>query len=106
MKRKMMMSNLNKKKMINFEIVTMTNENEMMIKKKISIENNDFQMFKIFDVKNSIKRISAKLVINDITSFLNIFENLLFNFEKILKMKKRNDDKIDMYISFLCSTFI
>ena len=42
-------------------------------------------MFEIFDVKNSIERTSAKLVINDITTFLNIFENLLSDFKKFLK---------------------
>ena len=81
-----MMSNLNKKKkLISFEIVTMTSKKEMMKKKKTSIENDDFQMFEIFDVKNSIERILTKLIINDTTMFLNIFENLSSDFEKFLK---------------------
>ena len=71
-----------KKKLINFKIVTTTNEKEMMIKKKISVENDDFQMSEIFDVKNLIERASAKLVIDNTTTFLNIFENSSFNFEK------------------------
>ena len=44
-----------KKKIINFEIVTTTNESKMMMKKEILIENKDFYIFEIFDVKNSIK---------------------------------------------------
>ena len=42
-------------------------------------------MSKIFDVKNSTERISAKLVIDDITTFLNIFENSSSDFKKFLK---------------------
>ena len=57
----------------------------MMIKKKISIEDDDFQMFKTFDVKNSIERTSTKLIINDITTFLNIFKISSSDFEKFLK---------------------
>ena len=52
------------------------------MKKEVSIENDDFQMFEIFDVKNSIERISVKFVINDTTIFLNIFENSSFDFGK------------------------
>ena len=52
-----------KKKILNFKIVTTMNEKKkkkMMIKKEISIENNDFYMFKTFDVKNSTERILIK----------------------------------------------
>ena len=47
---------LKKKKIISFEIVTTTEKKkkeEMIMKKKASIENNDFYILKIFDVKNS-----------------------------------------------------
>ena len=44
-----------KKKLINFEIVTTANEEKIIIKEKVLIENNDFYMFEIFDVKNSIE---------------------------------------------------
>ena len=82
----MMMSNLNKKKkLISFEIVMMTKEKKMMMKKKTLIENDDFQMSEIFDVKNSTERVSTKLVINDTTIFLNIFKISSFDFEKFLK---------------------
>ena len=74
-----------KKKLINFEIVTTTNEKKMIIKKKVSIKNDNFQMFEIFDVKNLIERISTKFVINNTTTFSNIFKNSSFNFEKFLK---------------------
>ena len=42
-----------KKKLINFEIVTTAEKKEMIIKTKVSIENDDFYMFEILDVKNS-----------------------------------------------------
>ena len=71
--------------MINFEIVTTTNEKEMIIKKKVSIKNNDFYMFETFDIKNLIERISTKHYFNDTTSFLNLFEILIFNVEIFLK---------------------
>ena len=74
-----------KKILINFETVTTTKEKKMMMKKKISIENDNFQMFKTFNVKNSIKRISAKLIINDTTTFLNIFKISSFDFKKFSK---------------------
>ena len=74
-----------KKKSINFEVVTTTMKRKMMIKRKVSVENDNFQMFEIFDVKNSTERILTKLVINDTTTFSNIFENSSFNFEKFLK---------------------
>ena len=77
--------NEKKKKLINFEIVTTAKEEEMMMKKKVSIKSDNSQMFKILDVKNLIKRVSTKLVINDTTTFLNIFKNSLFDFEKFLK---------------------
>ena len=74
-----------KKKLINFEIVTTTIEKKMMMKKKISVENNDFQMFEIFNVKNSTERASAKFVINNTTTFSNIFENSSFDFKEFSK---------------------
>ena len=74
-----------KKKLINFKVVTTTIEKKMMMKKKVSVENDDFQMFEVFNVKNLIKRASTKFVINDTTTFLNIFENLSFNSEKFSK---------------------
>ena len=74
-----------KKKLINIEIVTTANEKEMIIKKKISIENDDFQMFKIFNVKNSTEQISTKFVIDNTTSFLNLFEISSSDFKKFLK---------------------
>ena len=73
------------KKLISFEIVTTTNEKKMMIKRKVSIKSDDFQMFKILDVKNLFKRASAKLVIDDIIMFLNIFKNSSFDSEKFSK---------------------
>ena len=76
---------LKKKKLINFKIMTMTNEKKIIMKKNVSIKNDDFQMFKIFNVKNSIKRVSTKFVINDTTLFSNIFKISSFNFEKFLK---------------------
>ena len=53
----MIILNLNrkKKKIINFEIVMTTNEKKMIMKEKVSIENNDFYTFKTFDVKNSME---------------------------------------------------
>ena len=74
-----------KKKMINFKIVTTTNEKKIMIKKKVSIENNDFYMFEVLDVKNSIKRISTKHHINDTTLILNFFETSTFDVKIFLK---------------------
>ena len=71
--------------MIDFEIVITTNKNEMMMKKKVSIKNKKFYIFKVFDVKNSAERISAKFIVDNTTIFLNIFENLSFNFKKFLK---------------------
>ena len=76
---------LKKKKMINFEIVTTANEKNVIIKKKVSIENNDFYMFEIFDVKNSIEQILTKHHINDTTSILNLFKTLTFNVKIFLK---------------------
>ena len=74
-----------KKKMISFEIVTTTNKRNVIMKKKISIENNNFYMFEIFDVKNSIKRASTKHHINDITSILNLFKTSTFDVEVFSK---------------------
>ena len=71
--------------MINFETVKMTNERKMMMKEKVSIENNDFYMFEIFDVKNSTERISTKYYFNDTTSFLSFSETLTFDAEVFLK---------------------
>ena len=74
-----------KKKTISFEIVTTTNERNVMMKKKVSIENNDFYMFEIFDVKNSIERILTKHHINDTTSISNLFKTSTFNVEVFSK---------------------
>ena len=74
-----------KKKMISFKIVTTTNEKEIMMKKKVSIENNDFYMFEVLDVKNSIERILTKYHINDTTLILNFFETSTFDAETFLK---------------------
>ena len=71
--------------MINFEVVTTADENEIMMKRKISIKNKNSYMFETFDVKNSIKRISAKLIVDDTIIFLNIFKNLSSDFEKFLE---------------------
>ena len=76
---------LKKKKMINFEIVTTTNEKNVMMKKKVSIENNNFYMFGIFDVKNSIERISVKHHIDDTTSISNLFKISMFDVKIFLK---------------------
>ena len=67
------------KKMISFEIITTANEEDVMIKRKISIENNDFYMFEVFDVKNSTERISTKHHIDDITSISNLFKTSTFD---------------------------
>ena len=87
MKKKIIISNLNKEKkiLITIKIVTTANKKEIIIKRKVSIANNNFYMFKIFDVKNSTERTSAKFVINNTTSFLNIFKILSFDFKKFLK---------------------
>ena len=74
-----------KKKMINFEIVTTANERKMMMKKKVSIENNDFYMFEIFDVKNSIERILTKYYIDDTTLISNRFKTSTFDVKTFLK---------------------
>ena len=65
--------------------MTTTEEKEIMMKKKISIEDDDSYMFEIFDVKNSAERTLTKLVINDTTSFLNISEISSSDFEKFLE---------------------
>ena len=74
-----------KKKSISFEIITTTKEKKMMMKKKASVENNDFHIFEISNVKNSTERISAKFVIDNIMLFSNIFKVLSFDFEKFSK---------------------
>ena len=74
-----------KKKLISFEVVTTTIERKIMMKKKTSIENDNFQMFETFDVKNSTEQISMKLIINDTTTFLNTSENSSSDSEKSLK---------------------
>ena len=77
-----------KKKTINFKIVTIMNEEKkkkMMMKKKTSIENNDFYMFEIFDMKNSIERILTKYHFNDTMSISNFFETSTFDVEIFLK---------------------
>ena len=68
--------------------MTTTNEKkekEMMMKRKISIENNDFYMFEIFDVKNSTERTLTKYYFDDIMSILNFFEASTFDVEIFLK---------------------
>ena len=72
---------LKKERTINFKVVTTADERDVMMKKKISIENNDLYMFKILDVKNSIERASAKHHIDDTTLILNLFETSTFNAE-------------------------
>ena len=75
---------LKKEKIINFEIVMTTNEKKektMIMKKKISIENNDSYMFKTFDVKNSTERVSTKYYFDDSTSILNFFKTSTFDVE-------------------------
>ena len=74
-----------KKETINFEVVTTANEKDVMIKKKILIENNDSYMFETFDVKNSIKRILIKHHIDDTTSISNLFKTSTFNVKIFLK---------------------
>ena len=76
---------LKKKKMINFEIVTTTNEKNVMMKKKVSIKDNDFYMFKAFNVKNSTERISTKYHIDNTTSTLNLFKTSTFDVEIFLE---------------------
>ena len=73
--------------MISFKIVMTTNEKkkEMIMKKKISIENNNFYMFETFDVKNLIKQILIKHHFDDTTSILNFFKTLTFDVEIFLK---------------------
>ena len=74
-----------KKKIISFEIVTTTNEKEIIMKIKASIENNDSYMFENFDMKNSIERISTKHYFDDIMLFSNFFEISTFDVEIFLK---------------------
>ena len=62
-----------------------TNEKKMMMKKKTSIENNNFCMFEIFKMRNSIEQISSKYHINDTTSFSNFFKTSTFDVEIFLK---------------------
>ena len=79
---------LKKKRIVNFEIVTTTNEKKekkMMMKKEISIKNNDFYIFKTFDVKNSIERISTKYHFDDTTSISNFFKTSTFDVKIFLK---------------------
>ena len=73
--------------MINFKIVTTTNEKEkkMIMKKKISIENNNFYMFEVLDVKNSIEQILMKHYFDNTMSILNFFKISTFNVEIFLK---------------------
>ena len=76
---------LKKKKIISFEIVTTANEKDVIMKRKISIENNDFYIFEVFNVKDSIERILIKHHIDDTTSILNLFEASTFDVEIFLK---------------------
>ena len=57
----------------------------MMIKRKILIENNNFYMFEIFDMKNSIKQILTKHHIDDTTSFSNFSKISTFDIKIFLK---------------------
>ena len=70
---------LKKEKIINFKIVMMTNEKDVIIKEKISIENNNLYMFEILDVKNSIEWVSTKHYIDNTTLILNLFETSTFD---------------------------
>ena len=74
-----------KNRTINFKIVTTTNEKDVMMKKKVSIENNNSYMFEILNVKNSTERTSAKYYIDDITSISNLFKASTFDVEISLK---------------------
>ena len=74
-----------KKKMISFKIVTTANEKDVMMKEKISIENNDSYMFEILDMKDSTERILIKHYINDTTSISDLFETSTFDVEIFLK---------------------
>ena len=79
---------LKKKRTVNFEIITTANEKKkkkIIMKEKIVIENNDFDIFKIFDVKNAIERVLAKHHFDDITSTLNFFKISTFDVEIFLK---------------------
>ena len=72
---------LKKKKTISFKIVTTTNERNVIMKKKVSIENNNFYMFETFNVKNSIERTSTKHHIDNTMLISNLFETLTFDVE-------------------------
>ena len=76
---------LKKKRTISFEAVTTTNEKNVMMKRKVPIENNNFYIFEILDVKNSTERTSAKHHINDITSILNLFKTSTFDVKVFLE---------------------
>ena len=76
---------LKKKKMISFKIMMMMNEKNIMMKKEILIKNNNFYIFKIFNMKNLIKQISTKYYINNIILILNLFKTLTFNVKIFLK---------------------
>ena len=65
--------------------MTTTNKKDVIIKKKVSIENNNSYMFETFDVKNSTEQILIKHHIDDTTSILNLFETLTFDIEIFLK---------------------
>ena len=65
--------------------MTTTNEKNIIMKKEISIENNDLYIFEIFDVKDSIERILTKYYLDDITSILNLFKTSTFDVEIFLK---------------------
>ena len=70
---------------MNIKVMTTAKKEKMIIKKKVSIKNNNFHMFKTFNIKGSIERISTKLVIDDITLFSSISEISSFVFKEFLK---------------------
>ena len=61
-----------------------------LMKKKFEKKKENFRyvMFEDLVVKNSNMRTSAKYYINDTTSFSNIIENFLCEFENVLKKKR------------------
>ena len=72
---------LKKKEMISFKIVTTTNEKEMMMKRKVSIEDNDSYMFESLDMKNLIERALLKYHIDDTMLFSKLSETSTFDAE-------------------------
>ena len=60
-------------------------EKKIIIKEKISIEDNNSYMFEIFNIKNSIERILTKHHFDDTTSISNSSEISMFNIKIFLK---------------------